>query len=234
MSMGDKMELTMFERLMLLPLFHGLNFREMSEIMSHVKLDFINYQAGDEIVYQDDTCRQMIYVINGKVGTEYRDRDSRFTYYESHDKLDIIEPYNLFGMRLKYSRTYSFITDGTTLVVDKQVFVKTLLSHNIVRSNILNLVCNKYQKTLAIATQQPDGTVLEKLVKFFMIYATEIKGEKRLKIKMNDLADVVHEPRLNVSKVLNTLDDQGLIKIQRGIIRIPELLNLKELTQKTQ
>lgn len=230
--MADSMELTMFERLLLLPLFHGLNFRDMSEIMSHVKLDFINYQAGDEIVMQGDSCRKIIYVINGKIATEYRDPYERFTYYENHEKLDIIEPYNLFGMQLKYSRTYSFLTDGTTLSVDKQVFVNTILNHSMVRSNILNLVCNKYQKTLAIATQQPDGTVMEKIVKFFMTYATEVKGEKRLKIKMNDIADIVHEPRLNVSKALNTLDDSGLIKIQRGIIHIPELLQLKELTTK--
>ena len=68
--MADSMELTMFERLLLLPLFHGLNFRDISEIMSHVKLHFINYQAGDEIVMQGDSCRKIIYVINGKIATE--------------------------------------------------------------------------------------------------------------------------------------------------------------------
>ena len=44
------MELTMFERLLQLPLFQGMTVQEVSDVMSHVRLDFANYHQGDYIV----------------------------------------------------------------------------------------------------------------------------------------------------------------------------------------
>ena len=48
------MELTMFERLLQLPLFQGLTTREISDVMAHVRLNFVNYQPGDELIAQGD------------------------------------------------------------------------------------------------------------------------------------------------------------------------------------
>ena len=48
----DDMELTMFERLLQLPLFQGMTTQEVSDVISHVRLDFANYHRGDEIVMQ--------------------------------------------------------------------------------------------------------------------------------------------------------------------------------------
>ena len=61
------MELTMFERLLQLPLFQGLTIQELSDVLAHVRLNFVNYHAGDEIVAQDEPCRSLIYIINGDV-----------------------------------------------------------------------------------------------------------------------------------------------------------------------
>ena len=72
------MELTMFERLLQLPLFQGLTTREIAEVMAHVRLDFVNYHSGDEIVMQGERCRGLIYIIQGEVVAEFRDTDNRF------------------------------------------------------------------------------------------------------------------------------------------------------------
>ena len=54
----DMMEFTMFERLLQLPLFQGMTTQEVSDVMSHVRLDFANYHRGDEIVMQGESCRK--------------------------------------------------------------------------------------------------------------------------------------------------------------------------------
>ena len=53
------METSMFERLLQLPLFQGMTKKEIYEVISRVKLDFTNYQAGDEIVLQGDPCKSL-------------------------------------------------------------------------------------------------------------------------------------------------------------------------------
>ena len=43
---------------------------------------------------------------------------------------------------------------------------------------------------------------------------------------MRDLADIIHETRLNVSGALNQMQEQGLVTLQRGGFTIGELQNL--------
>lgn len=49
---------------------------------------------------------------------------------------------------------------------------------------------------------------------------------KLLKIKMEDLATIVNDTRNNVSKVLNDMQDRGLVELHRGEIAIPAAENL--------
>ena len=144
------MELTMFERLLQLPLFQGLTTREISDVMAHVRLNFVNYQSGDELIAQGEACRELIYILSGEVIAEYRDAQGRFSFTEYLPNLKVIEPYNLFGMYQRVSRTYTFATEGVTLFIEKPVLLRHLLTNDIIKINMLNIVCNKYQQTQAL------------------------------------------------------------------------------------
>lgn len=223
------MELTMFERLLQLPLFQGLTTREISDVMAHVRLNFVNYQPGDELIAQGDACRKLIYILSGEVAAEYRDPQGRFSLTEYLPNLKVIEPYNLFGMHQRVSRTYTFATKGVTLAIDKPVILRHLLTNDIIKINLLNIVCNRYQQTLLLLCAHPDHSVTDKIVKFVLSYSTMPKGRKSISIKMTTLAEMIHETRLNVSIALNQLQAQGLIQLQRGVIQVEDLHELTRL-----
>lgn len=224
------MELTMFERLLQLPLFQGLTTREISDVMAHVRLNFVNYQPGDELIVQGDACRELIYILSGEITAEYRDTEGRFSFTEYLPNLKVIEPYNLFGMYQRVSRTYTFATEGVTLSIEKPVLLRHLLTNDIIKINMLNIVCNKYQQTHALLCTHPDDSVTDKIVKFALSHSTVLKGKKSISIKMTTLAEMIHETRLNVSIALNQLQAEGLILLQRGSIQIEDL---QELTRKS-
>ena len=224
------MELTMFERLLQLPLFQGLTTREISDVMAHVRLNFVNYLPGDELIVQGDACRELIYILSGEVVSEYRDEQGRFSLTEQLPNLKVIEPYNLFGMRQRVSRTYTFATEGVTLSIEKPVLLRHLLTNDIIKINLLNIVCNRYQQTLSLLCAHPDDTITDKIVKFVRSYSTVPKGKKSISIKMTTLAEMIHETRLNVSIALNQLQAQGLIQLQRGVIQVEDLDELAHLT----
>ena len=161
------MELTMFERLLQLPLFQGLTTQEISDVMSHVRLDFVNYHRGDEIVMQGESCRKLIYIISGEVMAEHRNNDLHFTLTEYLSDLKVIEPYNLFGMYQTYSRTYAFTTEGSTLTIDKHV----MLTH---------LMTNKHNAFYAIIRMTPFAT---RLSSSFSPTLPHPKGERIYKSK---------------------------------------------------
>ena len=221
----------MFERLQQLPLFQGLTTQEVSDVMSHVRLDFVNYHQGDEIVMQGESCRKLIYIINGEVMAEHRDTNLQFTLTEHLPELKAIEPYNLFGMYQTYSRTYTFATEGSTLAIDKHVMLSHLMTNNIVKINFLNIACNKYQQALRLLCDFPDSSVKHKIIKFVLSHSAIPKGKKDIQIKMQTLADIIHETRLNVSNVLNEMQEQGLITMQRGCFTINNLQDIhRQLT----
>ena len=53
------------------------------------------------------------------------------------------------------------------------------------------------------------------------------KSPKHIKVKMEDLADMIGETRLNVSKELNSMKNEGIAKIKRGEIIIDNINDLK-------
>lgn len=217
------MELTMFERLLQLPLFQGLTTHELSDVMAHVRLDFVNYHAGDEIVVQDEPCKNFIYIISGDVCSEYRTPICHLLLKEKLPSIGLLEPYNIFGMYQKYSRTYTFATDGITLSIPKQVVLQRLMANTIVKINLLNIICNRYQQVSKLLCFHPENTVKDKIIKFILAHSSTPKGAKEIKIKMVDLANHINETRLNVSKTLNEMQHQGFLSLGRGYIIIEDM-----------
>lgn len=51
-------------------------------------------------------------------------------------------------------------------------------------------------------------------------------GEKTVRIKMERLSDEINESRLNVSRELNAMKDEGIITLRRGEIQVYALEKL--------
>ena len=225
----DMMEFTMFERLLQLPLFQGMTTQEVSDVISHVRLDFANYHRGDEIVMQGESCRKLIYIISGEVMAEHHNASLQLLLTEHLPDLKVIEPFNLFGMYQTYSRTYTFNTAGCTLAIDKRVLLSHLMTNNIVKINFMNIVCNKYQQTERLLCHFPDDTVQHKIVRFVLSHSIIPKGRKDVQIKMTQLANILHETRLNVSIALNEMQEQGAIRLQRGSFIVNDIQELAKV-----
>ena len=65
-----------------------------------------------------------------------------------------------------------------------------------------------------------------RIADFILSHIERPSGEKILKIKMEDLAQIVNETRAGISKALNNMQDRGLIELHRGEIVIPDAENL--------
>ena len=63
-------------------------------------------------------------------------------------------------------------------------------------------------------------------MQFLLSHTERLSGEKILKIKMEDLAQIINETRTGVSKALNTMQTKGLVELHRGEIILPNVENL--------
>ena len=87
------MELTMYDKLLQLPLFQGMSKFDFTDILEKVKIHFNKYEPGSCLVRQDTPCNQLIFVLDGEVQIESKDRAHQYTIWETFKSPNVIEPY---------------------------------------------------------------------------------------------------------------------------------------------
>ena len=222
------MEITMYDNLLLLPLFQGLSKNDLTTIIEKVKFHFQQYKEGEIFIRQGEECHQLCFLLNGQVCVRTQDKEHAYSLSEVIGGPYIIEPQSLFGMQNNYTATYSAHTPVGVLTIEKAYLFSELDKYEIFRMNLLNILCNRSQ----IATQKlwrtHIGSLEEKLVNFIALRSQRPEGEKTLQITMEDWAGLINETRINLSRLLNDLQDKGLVQLKRKEIYIPQFEKLAE------
>lgn len=222
------MELTMYDTLLQLPLFQGLCKEDVTRIIGKVKLRFHKHLADVTIVEQGESCGELIFLLNGELYSRATDEQGTYSLYEVFSSPFVVEPYSLFGMKTCYTATYKARTDVSIVSIDKQYVVSELNNYEIFRLNYLNILSNRAQMIYERLWNIRTGTPWNKIVNFLMLRVARQEGEKRLKIKMEDLATLVDETRINVSHALNNMQERGLVRLSRKEIQVISMEKLME------
>ena len=213
----------MFEKLQELPLLMGLSKAELLSIVERVKFDFRKHAEGTTLVSQGERCDRIVYVLSGTVCADLNNAEHGFLLSEYTESVPmVLEPQNLWGMKQKFSRSYMLVTEGSTCSIDKRQLNSLISSYELVKTNVLSLVCNKLQGvTSQLCERWPDSTE-GRIVRFIRNHSLTDMGHKVLHIKMQTLADLTCDTRLNVSMVLNRWQHEGLVSIRRGVVEFPD------------
>lgn len=222
------METTMYDTLLQLPLFQGLCKEDFTSIIERVKLHFQTYKQRDTIVEQGETCSKLVFLLNGEVALKFVDTVHGYIFSETLKAPYIIEPYSLFGMSTCYTASYQAHTDAQILTIDKAYVFTELNNYEIFRLNYLNILSNRIQIAHQKLWHNHIGTLNEKFNNFLLARSLTPQGEKMLQITMEDLAKLINETRINVSRMLNERQKQGLLELRRKAIYIPDLEKLSE------
>lgn len=221
------MENSMFDTLLSLPLFQGMTKADFDSLLQKVKFDFARFEDGETVISSNGTCSHFAFLLGGTVESSRSDEHGRFEFHELISTPCLIEPYSMFGRHNLYRRSYRAVGRANFLFIDKQYVYTEIGKYNICRMNMLNILSGRVQKLDSDVWSIDEMELRERIIRFIRSLADHHKGEKKLYIKMNDMAVLLDATRINVSRELNALQDQGLIELSRGGIRIPLLENLK-------
>lgn len=218
----------MYETLLQLPLFQGLSHEDFTHIIGKVKLDFTKHKAGSVIVRNHALCDQLFFILKGELSALTTTEKQDLTLIEHIRPPYVLEPYSLFGISTRYNSTYTAITEVHTVSIAKSFLLSELFNYEIFRINFMNILSSRAQVLYNRIWAQAPTDVEGKIIHFILIHAEKQSGEKSMKVKMEDLARYLDDTRLNISKALNTLQDENLIALHRKEIVIPELSLLAE------
>lgn len=220
----------MYDTLLQLPLFQGLCKDDFTSIIEKVKFHFHNFDAGETILTQGEVCNCLVFLLDGEICSHTHNTEWNYQLSEIYQGPFIVEPYSLFGMQPTFTATYKAHTNVKMLTIDKTFILSDLINYEIFRINYLNILSNRCQNIAHKSNNNHVGTLQEKFADFFCIRCIKPEGEKTLHITMEDLAKLIGETRINVSKLLNELHQKELIQLRRKAIFIPALeMLLKEL-----
>lgn len=215
-----------FDRLLLLPLFQGIGRGEFFEIAERIRIGFQKVPAGEVLVRQDDSCAQLHFVLKGELCARHLSGNKHYVLSEWFDMPMVVQPENLFGFRTRFTHTFQAVTALHILKIEKAAVRDILFYYPTFRINYLNMVSTQVQQAGRNAWKRWPSDLESRFVHFLILRCARPAGRKELKIKMSQLSEELLATRLNVSRMLNLLQDRKLIVLHRERIEIPSFERL--------
>ena len=218
----------MYESLLCLPYFQGMSRDDITAILGKVTLEFRRYADGETIFSKGEKCEKFTILTQGMVSATTAAPDGTFLITESLTAPFTIEPYSIFGYDTTFQRNYTAKSACTILTIDKLHIFGELSKHNIFTINLLNTISRKTQQMNGHAWDYDSTNLHGRIAQFIAARCETQKGEKHISTKMERLATLLCETRLNVSKALNEMQEAGHLTLHRGGITIHAIENTLE------
>ena len=219
--------LQLYDKLIELPLFIGISTDELSDIVGQTKFGFHKLAVDRPLVSTDDKCTQLFFLMSGTLRVVSYADNYRYRIEEELSAPAVIQPEHLFGLQQRYTKDFIAHTDCSLLSLDKAEVLRLLDSYLIFRLNLLNSISMQAQRMSRIPWRQQSSDIRQQFINFLRLRCLTQAGCKVLRIRMEELAKELHQSRLNVSRMLNALQNEGLLTMSRGIIIVPQLETLR-------
>ncbi len=210
----------MYENLLRLPYFQGMNKDDLTSILDKVKLEFIHFTNNENIISGGSNCEKFIILMNGEIEAETISDDATYKLSETHKPPYAIEPYSLFGSNTNYIRTYKAKGECDILSINKSYFFSEFTKHNIFMINMLNLISRRAQTLNERIWKNEPSNIEQKIINFIALRSESLSGTKKLSIKMERLGTLLNETRINISRALNNMQEKGVVELSRKEILI--------------
>ena len=218
--------LHLYDKLLQFTLFQGMSHADLMEVVTHTKIGFHKFPKGKCLVEAGDPCNRLVFLINGTVQAEHVADNRAYRVVESLQAPYLPEPERLFGIHQQYAHTYTTLSDVNLITIDKQEVMLLLETQLVFRLNMLNLMATETQRLLHHPWRTCPKSLRERMIHFFFAHCQYPAGPKTFHILMQQLADNLNDSRLDVSKELNQLQEEGMLTLHRGRIDIPMIERL--------
>lgn len=221
-----------YNKLLELPLFQGMSIGDLEQVVLDTRFGFINTAGGRTVVKEGDNCSRLLFLFKGMLCSESIPDDRRYIMEEEIYAPNILQPECLFGLTQRYTKTFKAVTDCEFMTISKHEAMILSEKFEIFRLNLLNILCTQTQKTARHPWRKHPQGIRAKISRFMEMRCTKPAGRKTLYIKMEQLGREINESRLNISRELNAMNDEGIITLRRGEICFPALERFIQTAEK--
>ena len=219
-------KLQLYDKLLQFPMFQGMSRADLLQMVTHTRLDFVKFPEGKRILKTGERCDRFYFLINGALKIETASEDHGYTVSEEITAPYIIQPECIFAISLLFRSPVQSLTVTYLVNNDQKQVLKPTENFIVFRLNMLNMFAMNIQKQILTQWQSPPKSLEERIVRFFSVHCQQPTGKKTVSIYMERLAAEVNDSRLDISRALNKMQNEGLLQLSRGRITIPALEKL--------
>lgn len=216
----------LYDHLLQFPLFQGMSRDNLAQVAGHTKFGFMKCAIGQTIVREDDACTQLYFLLSGKLRFETRSDDRSYRVIEQLEAPYMFQAEAVFGYNQRFTHTVTAIMESSFITIDKDELLRLSEDFLVFRLNLLNLYATQAQKLLRQPWRHRPESLFDRIVRFLVHHCVYPAGPKTIHILMTQLAAEVGDSRLDVSRVLNQLQRDGLLHLHRGRIEVPQMERL--------
>ena len=216
----------LYDHLLQFPLFQGMSRDNLAQVAGHTKFGFMKCAIGQTIVREDDACTQLYFLLSGKLRFETRSDDRSYRVIEQLEAPYMFQAEAVFGYNQRFTHTVTAIMESSFITIDKDELLRLSEDFLVFRLNLLNLYATQAQKLLRQPWRHRPESLSDRIVRFLVHHCVYPAGPKTIHILMTQLAAEVGDSRLDVSRVLNQLQRDGLLHLHRGLIEVPQMERL--------
>lgn len=218
--------MVLYDKLLQFTLFQGMSHADLMEVVGHTKFNFSKQPVGQRIVKEGDICNHLIFLTTGALSVETVSDDHTCRVCEVVNAPYVIQPEQLFGLTQRYTSTFKTCDDCSLITIDKQEVLLLLETQLVFRLNMLNSLAADSQRLRHRAWRSAPQSLRNRITRFFFSRCLYPAGPKTFYILMTQLAAELNDSRLDISRALNEMKDDGLLTLHRGRIEIPMLERL--------
>lgn len=220
---------SMYETILSLPLFSGVSYNKISEIVGGTKFHFLKYSPGNDIATAGEQCTHVKFLISGKVRMTIENADQRFRITQTIIAPDVLAPDFLFGRATVYPGTITAIDNVGILQIEKNDYIEILHSDPVFLYNFLNMLSRSAQKSVDGVLAVTTGS-LEQRVAFWIVALTQPGStDIRLECRHRDLYSLFGVQRSIFMSTLNSMKERGILDYATNRIDVlsrPALVDL--------
>lgn len=225
---------SMYENIMTLPLFRGVSYAKISEIIETSRLHFLKFSKGEVIAQAGEMCTHVRFIINGSVRLTIACKD-QISVEQTLKSPDVISPSYLFGMDNTYPGTAVAYDDDTAILqITKSDYLKILDKDEVFMFNYLNLLAKGAQANMsglqALIGESAEHRIAYWILSFTQDDATDIK----VNFSPEQLPDIFGIDGEEALQALEKMTKKGLIYFSPDGIVVGSRRALRDIIYKMQ
>ena len=179
--------LTMYEKLMSLPIFKGVGPDQVSQFLEKTDLNFQTCLAGDTVIERADVCDAVTCVLTGDVEVSYNIGTSGVTLKAYYGMGKMIGLDRLYGLDTYYPYEVIARQGCGTMSFSKNKLLSLVKNNEICLINLLNILSLRSQISIHAAECVSDKDPLSRIAAILLL----LTDRDCLKIRISNVTSLV-------------------------------------------